>query len=601
MAVARRGAKIQCEDMGSRAIALVTAQAVLITGLLLGRRRLQRVQHELDERLRFETLLADLAAAFVAIPTHEIDHRIDEGLRRMIGELGLDRAGLGELVPETETFRVTHARGRDDLPPPPAVFTADTWPWTFARLRAGLDVCISRPGDLPPAAGNDRQSFATLGTKAIVLLPLLVDGVVVGALACAMQREREWPPPLVHRLRLLADLFAVVLMRRRADRAIEASESRSQQALLESLALRSAIFGALYGQIAAVDRSGVIIAVNESWTRVIRERGGKPESAGVGVNYLDVCRRAVASGDIHARAALAAIEDVLEGRSERARIEYPCDTASGTEWYTMVVEPLERSEGGLVISHIDVTRRRRAEEEAHRERAELAHALRVGTLGELATSLAHEINQPLAAIASNAQAALRLVERATADPMVPEALRDITGAAQRAAQIIRRLRVLFKKEPSVPQPVDLAQVIEEVVGLVRRDLERRRVRVKLALPRDSPGVLGDVVQLQQVILNVLVNAAEAMADADEPRELYIGASVLEPAIVSITVSDTGPGVALSELEHIFERFVTTKPQGMGMGLSISRSIITAHGGRMWATRNPDRGMTVHIELPSMED
>ena len=587
--------------MGARVIALVTAQAVLITGLLLGRRRLQRVRRELDERLRFEMLLADLAAAFVAIPTHEIDQRIDDGLRRMIAELDLDRAGLGEYVPDTEAFRVTHARGRDDLPPPPDVFTAATWPWSFARLRGGQDVCIARPSDLPPAADGDRQSFATLGTKAIVLLPLLVDGVVVGAFACTMQREREWSPALVHRLRLLADIFAVVLIRRRADRALEASESRTQRAVMESLALRSAIFGALYGEIAAVDRSGVIIAVNEGWTRALHDRGGKIETAGVGVNYLDVCRRAVARGDMHARAALAAIEGVLEGRSERARVEYPCLTSSETEWYVMVVEPLGRSEGGIVISHIDVTRRRRAEEEAQRERAELAHALRVGTLGELASSLAHEINQPLAAIASNAQAARRLVESGAGNPVVPEALRDITEAAQRAAQIIRRLRVLFKKEPSVPQPVDLAQVIDEVVGLVRKDLERREVRVKLALPPESPQMLGDVVQLQQVILNVLVNAAEAMTDTEQPRELSIAARALEPAVVSITVSDTGPGVEPSELEHIFERFVTSKPQGMGMGLSISRSIVTAHGGRMWATRNSGRGLTVHIELPSMDN
>jgi two-component system sensor kinase FixL len=266
----------------------------------------------------------------------------------------------------------------------------------------------------------------------------------------------------------------------------------------------------------------------------------------------------------------------------------------------MVVEPFRRPEGGLVISHIDVTRRRHAEEEVQREREELAHALRVATLGGLATSLAHEINQPLAAIASNAQAARRLLESAAVDPEVPAALRDISEAAQRAAQIIRRLRVLFKKEQSEPQPVDLAEVIKEVIGLLHKDLEHRRVRLQLSLPPEPPHVLGDVVQLQQVLLNVLVNAAEAMAGAAHPRELRVEASVREPAIVSITVCDTGPGVPSSELEHIFERFVTGKRDGLGMGLSISRSIIKAHGGRMWATRNPERGLTMHIELPCLE-
>jgi PAS domain S-box-containing protein len=698
------------------AIVFAVAQAVLIAGLLFARRQRRRVARRLDERLRFEMLLADLAAAFVEIPAQEIDERIADGLRRTVDELGLDRARLAELVPSGDEFRVTHVQGRDGVAPAPVVFTAAEWPWTLGRLREGQSVSIARLADLPAQAARDRESFAALGTTAIIILPLLVDGVVVGGLACSMaHREREWPPELVHRLRLLAHIFAVVLMRQRADRALEASESRfreladaapvmmwvagpdggctdfnrtwlrftgrmladevgdgwlegvhpedrescrksyrsaldartpftieyrlrradgvyrsildsgvprfdgdtfrgfvgsavdvtdvkaAQQALVESLALRSAIVGSLYGQLAALDRHGVIVAVNEAWTQFLQTHGGDVRTAGVGANYLDVCRRAVATGDPHARAALDAIQSVLAGRSERALVEYPCATSSETQWYAMVVEPFKRPQGGLVISHINVTRRRRAEEDAQRERDDLAHALRVAAMGYLATSLAHEINQPLAAIATNAQAARRLVESAPVDPDVLDALSDITDAAQRAAQVIRRLRVLFKKESGDPQPVDLTEVIKEVIGLLHKDLERRRVRVHVSLPHDPPRVRGDVVQLQQVILNVVVNAAEAMAGTVHPRELRITASALEPGILSITVSDTGPGVAASELEHIFERFVSTKPDGLGMGLSISRSIIKAHGGRMWATRNPDRGLTMHIELPYIED
>ncbi len=392
---------------------------------------------------------------------------------------------------------------------------------------------------------------------------------------------------------LIAGFLLGRAQRRRVERALEASET-------DSVALRSAIFGSLYGQVAALDREGVIIAVNEGWSAFMKEGGGDARTSGVGVNYLDVCRRAAAAGEAHARAALDAIESVRHGRRERAVVEYPCATSSETQWYAMVVEPLRRPEGGLVVSHIDITRRRRAEEEVQRERAELAHALRVATLGELATSLAHEVNQPLAAIASNAQAAQRLLASATVDPEVPAALRDITDAAQRAAQVIRRLRVLFKKEPSAPQPVDLNEVIKEVIGLLHRDLQRRHVRLQLSLPPTTPRVLGDVVQLQQVILNVLVNAAEAMAGAMHPRELRVTACVREPAVVSITVCDTGPGVPASDLEHIFERFVTSKAEGLGMGLSISRSIVKAHGGRMWATQNVEGGLTAHIELPCVE-
>ena len=698
------------------AIAVVAAQAVFLGGWLLGHRQERRVQERLDERLQFEILLSELAAGFIEIPVDEVDWRIDEGLRRTMDELGLDRVGLGELAPGGDEMRVTHISSIEGITPTPTVFTAEAWPWVWRRLRAGHDVLLARLADLPKAAARDRQSFEALGTKAIVLLPLLVDGAVVGAFACSMvRRERGWPLELCRRLRLLADIFAVVLMRRRADRALEASEGRfhelanaspvmlwvagpdgrcsdvnrtwltftgrtlaeelgdgwldsvhpddrascmstyrdaianrrpfsieyrlrradgvyrpildngiprfdadhgfqgyvgsavdvtevkaAQQSLVESLALRSAIVGSLYGQLAALDQRGVIIAVNEAWTQSLNARGGDARASGVGVNYVDVCRRAASTGDLHARAALVAIESVLAGRSERARVEYPCVSGATTEWYAMIVEPLNRSEGGIVVSHIDVTRRRRAEEEVQRERDDLAHALRVGTLGELATSLAHEINQPLAAIASNADAVRRMVAASAVDPDVPEALRDIQDSAQRAGQVIRRLRVLFKKEQSEPQPVDLTEVITEVVGLLHNDMERRRVRVRLSMLPHPPRVLGDVVQLQQVLLNVFVNAGEAMGGTGHPRELRVEMSAREPTVLSIAVCDTGPSVPVSELEHIFERFVTSKAEGLGMGLSISRSIIKAHGGRMWATRNPDRGLTIHIELPCLD-
>jgi C4-dicarboxylate-specific signal transduction histidine kinase len=332
----------------------------------------------------------------------------------------------------------------------------------------------------------------------------------------------------------------------------------------------------------------------------MEEMGDDVWSAGVGASYLEACRRATARGNADAQAALEAIQRVLDGQTARASLEYSCVTHAGARWYAMMVEPFKRPEGGVVISHLDVTRRRRAEEEVQRERDELAHALRVATLGELASSLAHEINQPLAAIATNAQAARRLLGSSQVDAEVPKVLGDIADDARRAAQVIRRLRVLFKKEQGERQPVDLTEVIKEVIGLLSKVLERQRIHMDLHLESEAPRVLGDVIQLQQVILNVVVNAAEAMRDAADPRLLRIETAAHEPGILTITVRDSGSGVPAAELERIFGRFVTTKPDGLGMGLSISRSIISAHGGRVWATRNKDRGLTVHLELPSLE-
>ena len=372
------------------------------------------------------------------------------------------------------------------------------------------------------------------------------------------------------------------------------------RAVLESTALRSAIFGSLYGQVAAIDRDGVIIAVNHSWTRFAEEDGIDPaRGATVGSNYLDACRQATAQGDVDALRVLEAVTAVLTGMSEDARLEYACRSQSVERWFEMTVEPFRRPDGGAVISYIDITRRRRAEDEAHRQREELAHAQRITTLGELSASLAHEVNQPLAAIVTNAQAAIRLLERAGVEHAdVSEALTDMAADAQRASAIIRRLRALSRKEPTSQKGVDLNETIDDVVTLLRYDFAGKGIKVLRAGDSIVPLVSGDPVQLQQVILNLLVNASEAIGNApDQPREIAVTTARRAPGLVEVTVRDTGIGAKPADLACMFERFFSTKPGGLGMGLSISRSIVEAHGGRIRAEANPDRGLTLRVELP----
>ena len=250
----------------------------------------------------------------------------------------------------------------------------------------------------------------------------------------------------------------------------------------------------------------------------------------------------------------------------------------------------------------DVTERKRAEEEALRQREELAHALRVMTLGELTASFAHEINQPLSAILMNAHATRRLLDAAPAKPEITDALTDIAEDARRASQIIRRLRTLFRKEHREFAPVDLNALITDVVGLLRYDLQRRAINITCALAEPLPPVLGDSIQLQQVILNLILNACDAIAaTAEAPREIRIGTSQEESGRLAVVVRDSGIGVKETELERIFEHFVTSKPQGLGMGLAISRSIVTAHRGRIWATANDNQGLTLHVELPTLAE
>ncbi len=245
------------------------------------------------------------------------------------------------------------------------------------------------------------------------------------------------------------------------------------------------------------------------------------------------------------------------------------------------------------------SRRKRAEAETVVQGGQLAHAQRVSAVGELAATLAHEINQPLGAIVSNAEAARRLMDPAEsrrADLL--EALGDIIDDGQRASEVIRRLRAMLRKGEPDRKPCDVNGLIVEVIRFLEADLEHAGVSTDLRLRERLPLVHGDAIQLQQVILNLALNAEDAMAEAAGGlRQLTIETSVPTPGIVEVCVRDTGVGLKESDLEGIFAPFVTTKTSGLGIGLSVSRTIVEAHGGTIRAECNQDRGLSVHVELP----
>ncbi len=248
---------------------------------------------------------------------------------------------------------------------------------------------------------------------------------------------------------------------------------------------------------------------------------------------------------------------------------------------------------------VDLSERKRSEEALQRAHAELAHVTRVTTLGELAASIAHEVNQPLAAIVADANACLNWL--AGTNPrldMVHEALAAIVRDGHRAADVIQRIRQLAVKAVSPKAAVDLNDVVREVFPLVRAALLRHEVSLAVELASELPRVLGDRVQLQQVILNLVMNGTEAMAGVeDRPRELTIRSQPHDGERVTLAVRDTGVGIDPNHLDRLFDAFFTTKPGGMGMGLSISRSIVEAHGGRLWATPNEPHGATFQLSLP----
>lgn len=231
---------------------------------------------------------------------------------------------------------------------------------------------------------------------------------------------------------------------------------------------------------------------------------------------------------------------------------------------------------------------------------ELTHVTRVMTLGELTASIAHEVNQPLAAIVTNGNATLRWLGGATPNlSEARQAVERIIKDSYRASAVISRIRTLVKKAPPRNDLVDLNEVIVEVFALAQNEARRNRVFLKQQLKPDLPHVRGDRVQLQQVILNLIINGLEAIAKSKNgTRELSVMSDENEADNVKIAVSDSGEGLDTANLERVFDAFFTTKPDGMGMGLAISRTIIESHGGRLWATSNSPKGAVFQFTLPA---
>jgi two-component system sensor kinase FixL len=262
--------------------------------------------------------------------------------------------------------------------------------------------------------------------------------------------------------------------------------------------------------------------------------------------------------------------------------------------------PIQTAQGPFVLASVtDITARKQAELDVRRHRAELAHVTRIATMGELAASLAHELNQPLTAILSNAQAAQRFLAAKPAElEEVREILRDIVQDDRRAGEVIRRLRALVRKEQPTFTSLDLSSVLRDVVLLLHSDAMLRSSRVTVDVSPELPPVRGDRIQLQQVALNLVLNAFDAMKECPvEAREVLVLAARESPHLIRVAVRDGGTGVRTGALDEIFQPFYTTKRDGLGMGLSISRSIIEAHGGRLWAENNPDRGATFYFTVP----
>jgi PAS domain S-box-containing protein len=543
---------------------------------------------ELESRLRFETLLADLSSKFINLPAGAVDHAIDDAQRRVCEALGFDASALWQWTDSVpRIFTITHLhRPGGGSPPPERPDAQKMFPWSLQQLMAGK--IVSFFVDTPPTeAVVDQATYRHYSIQSSLTIPLAAGGgPLLGAVSFnAMRAVRAWPPALVDRLQMVAQIFGNALARKASDLRLRKSEAQLATAVdLAELAfyeedgnerflLRDNRIRDLLGLV-----PGQQEGIRAHWATRIH-----PDDRD---RMMDVSRRVRTAG--------------LDRVSAEYRYLHP---QRGTIWLTHLVHVLERDAGGKVVRTVgvlqDITPRKQAEAEIQRLRQDLSHVARVATLGELVSAFAHELNQPLGAILTNAEAAEILLR---ADPPdlaeALEILADIRRDDERAGEIIRRIRGFLRKRDTERIPLDANDLVRDVIRLVRNDAALREVAVETGLAPELPPLRGERIPLQQVLVNLAINAMDAMADAPVgKRKLAVRTARTGSGAVEVSVTDSGTGISAERIPHIFEPFYSTKPNGLGMGLPISRTIVEAHDGRIAAENNPGGGATFRVLLP----
>jgi PAS domain S-box-containing protein len=666
-----------------------------------------KARGELEEKLRFETLLADLSGRFLALAADRVDREIEEAQRHVCELLGLDRSTLWQLQETGPKIRLllTHMYDCSETPLPTELDGKDHFPWATQKVLSGETLVVSKMEDLPQEATRDRDTWRHYVTKSSLVVPLLAGGRILGAVSFARtQEEMEWPETVVQYLRLIAQVFANALSRKSSDDALRKSEQRLKLAAdSANIGLWSVDIASNYlwnsessYRLLGVDRdvdlteevffsrvhpedlekvrkvmAGAVSGATEVVVeyRIIRPDGnvrwlitrarpyftpsGEPERlAGMSI---DMTERKQMEGKIREAAeewqrTFDSVKDYImvldrDYRVIRANasvlsfLGLPLDRIVGkhcysvmhesdkpdelcplktmlrtkqhedvevhdkkiNSWFNVSVSPIFDNQGQITrIVHTvrDLTQHKKAEAEAFNARRELLRTERLLRMGELTASLAHELNQPLASILSNSRAALRFLDadRLETDQL-REILEDIARDDKRAGDIIRSLRSMIKPEDGEQELFSVKDVLDEASSLFHSEAIIRNVTVETDCAYQLPQLMVNKTQILQVLINLMMNAAESMVDSSEGGRIILQARLTDGDAVLVGVRDFGPGVQEEDMRKLFEPFFTTKRSGLGMGLSLSRSIIEAHGGHIRAENNPDKGATFYFDLP----
>jgi PAS domain S-box-containing protein len=453
--------------------------------------------------------------------------------------------------------------------------------------------------------------FARRQPKSVLCLPIMRRSVLTGLLYLENSlATHAFTPERVSVLELLASQAAISLenallytdlQQENSERKLAEEELREREARIRRL-VASNIIGLFFWNVA-----GAAIDANDEFLRIVGYSRHDLLSGRVG--WVEMTPPEYRAADAHAL-------EILRQRQTCQPYEKEYIRKDGRRVPVLIgAALLEGSQENGVAFVLDLTERKKAEAELATRRieakraeeqllalqAELAHATRVTTLGELSASIAHEVGQPLAAIVISGEACLRWLRHSTPQPEeVRACVENMINEGRRASEIVLRVRSLTKGEAPQKTQLELNDVVNEVVALVQRQVVHHRIALQLRLASGLPPVLGDRVQLQQVLINLVINGIQAMADVGaNPRELLIESHRDNDEHLVVAVQDCGPGIDPANADRLFDAFFTTKSNGMGMGLSICRSIIEDHGGRVWASSNAGHGATFQFSLPSM--
>jgi len=444
---------------------------------------------------------------------------------------------------------------------------------------------ISNAPEQDPRSGGIPKGHPPLRT--FMGVPMYFGGQITGVagvangLGCYDEETAEFLKPFVATCASIIHAFQN-----------DAKEQQHREALQENHANLLAILEATDDLIASRDCAGRLVFCNPAFARMVRRLFGVEAAPGLRtLDYLPAAKRE------HWERVLA---QVTAGEPYRGEFEWDLGDQD-LRFYEISFHPIRKGEEiiGTVEYNRDITEQRRLQRQAEQRQAELLHVSRLSTLGEMASGIAHELNQPLTAILCYGEACRRRVQGQAPDlPSIAEYLGQIISQGERAGLIIRRMRALAKRLRSQFAVVDLTEVIQNSVGMSQWELKQNEIQLIREIAESLPLVYADAIQIEQVLLNLIRNSMDAMRCAkDGPQRLTIRAMALDDKHVRVEVCDSGIGLPPGTEDRVFDPFFTNKPDGLGIGLSISRSIIESHGGTIEAKANPDRGATFFFTLP----